>query len=44
MNFADALGQLLADHSDEPIDELISALEIQLDGLREQQRTANGNE
>jgi hypothetical protein len=41
--FEDALGQLLADYCATPIDDLISALELQLDALREQRAQESGD-
>ena len=37
-DFAEALGDLLARYADLPAEELISVMEIQLMGLREEQR------
>ena len=36
-SFAEALGNLLAEYADEPIEELISELELQLMALRERE-------
>jgi len=37
--FEDALGDLLAEYHDRPIDELISALEIQVSALNDQKNS-----